>query len=449
MGEEMELDKIQKKGKFKILMVDDEENILSSLKRLFFDQDYEVLTATSGMEGIEALKKNDISVVISDQKMPAMMGTEFLAKAREISPDTVRIVLTGYADAEIAIEAINKGKAYAFITKPWDDHALILTIKNAVERYGLVRENTHLTEFTKKQNEELKKWNEKLEFCVQQQTFHLKKQNEELKELNEKLGKNLKDSVTAFSNLIELRDKTVGSHSNNVAAISAEMAKRIGLGPSEIEAITIAAQLHDIGKIGIPDITLSKDFGELTPEEMEEYQKHPVRGQAAIDFIEPFRPAGVFIRHHHEWHNGSGFPDALKGDKIPIGSRIIALADHFDRALGGNPEPRAAEKAVNKMHSLLGQRFSPDLYPVFQEVERERISRMEPISGTYEVEMSLMNLAPGMIISKKVVSGTGLLLLGKGVVLDEGNIEGLRRRARIDPFKTGVYVWSEESRGRI
>jgi response regulator RpfG family c-di-GMP phosphodiesterase len=438
------MNKIQKQERFKILMVDDEENILSSLKRLFFEEDYDILTATSGIEGIEVLKKNDISVVISDQKMPAMSGTEFLAKARKISPDTVRIVLTGYADAEIAIEAINKAKAYAFITKPWDDNGVILTIKNAVERYGLIRENTRLTEFTKKRNEELKNWNEKLKFCVEQQTVHLKKQNEELKEFNEKLVKNLKDSVTAFSNLIELRDKTVSSHSNNVSEISTEMAKRIGLGVSEIEAITIAAQLHDIGKIGIPDIALLKDFGELTREEMEEYQKHPIRGQAVVDFVEPFRTAGVFIRHHHEWYNGSGFPDSLKGNKIPVGSRIIAMADQFDRAVGKNPGCRAAEKAFNKVQSLLGKQFDPGLYKVFREAEKKRISQATLTGGTFEAELSLMHLMPGMIISKDVKSGTGLLLLSKGVILDDGKINALMRRARIDPLKTGVHVWMEK-----
>jgi len=435
--------------KFKILMVDDEENILSSLKRLFFEEDYEVLTATSGREGLDILEKNDIAVVISDQKMPEMSGTEFLAKAWKISPDSARIILTDYADARVAIEAINRGKACAFITKPWDDNEVILTVKNAVERYGLVRENTHLTGLTQKQNQELKKWNEKLESCVLQQTIDLKKQNEELKGLNQELAKNLKDSVTAFSNLIELRDKTVGSHSTNVAAVSAEMAKRIGLGASEIETIAIAAQLHDIGKMGIPDIALSKDFEELTREEMEEFQKHPVRGQAAIDFIEPLRTAGVLIRHHHEWYDGSGFPDGLKGDKIPIGSRIIAMADQFDRAVSKTPGPRAIEKAFDKVRASLGRQFDPSLYKVFREVQKERIAQATPANGTLEVELSLMNLKPGMIISREVKSKTGLLLFSKGAVLDDGNINALMRRVRIDPLKTAVRVWMEEIQGTV
>ena len=443
------MNKVRKQERLKILMVDDEENILSSLKRLFFDENYEVLTATSGIEGLEILKNNEVAAIVSDQKMPEMSGTEFLAKARKISPDSVRIVLTGYADTKIATDAINKGKAYGFLTKPWDDNDLIITIKNAAERYGLVRENTRLTELNKKQNEELKKWNAKLGLYVQQQTIDLTFQNEELKKLNEKLVKTLKDSVTAFSNLIELRDKTVSSHSNNVAAISAGIAKRISLGVSEIETIAVAAQLHDIGKIGLPDIVLSKGLEELSREEMEEYQKHPVRGQAVVDFIEPLGTTGVLIRHHHEWHNSSGFPDKLKGDNIPMGSRIIAMADQFDRALSKNPGPQAVEKAFDKVHSLLGKQLDPSLYEVFGEVAKERMTQALPPNDTFEMELRVTELTPGFIISKEVRSGTGVLLLGRGTILDGQKIEAMKRRASIDPFRTGVYVWARKDQKMI
>ena len=137
----------------RILFVDDEENVLRSLKRLFMSEDYTVLTALSGPDGLAVLKEVEVPVIISDQRMPVMTGAEFLEKSRELSPDSVRIILTGYADVEAAIGAINRGGAYRYVSKPWNDNELLLVIKDAFDKYRLVKENKYLTELTIQQND--------------------------------------------------------------------------------------------------------------------------------------------------------------------------------------------------------------------------------------------------------------------------------------------------------
>lgn len=429
----------------KVLFVDDEENILLSLKRLFMDVDtIEVLTASSGKAGLETLKQNEIAVIVSDQRMPEMSGAEFLEKSLLVSPDSVRIVLTGYADITAAVNAINKGGAYRYIAKPWNDDDLVITILNAVERYRLVKENKRLTELTKKQNEELKKWSAELEIYVQQQTIDLTKQNKELKKLAEKRDNNLKECISSFSNLIELRDRTVRSHSNGVAFMSAAIARRMGLVSSDIENITIAAQLHDIGKIGITDTVLMKTTSEMAPDELSEYQKHAVRGQAAIDYIEDLREAGLLIRHHHEWYDGKGFPDGLKSAAIPLGARIIALADQFDRLMHGY-RTHPVQEVLARIKTVLGTQFDPKLFPYLDAIAQKNFSPIqEPIelalSPVTEMELSPKSLVPGMIVSRDLKSGTGLLLLGAGTVLKEKDIEALKRSYSIDPPKTGIVV---------
>lgn len=139
-----------------VLFVDDEENILSSLVRLFRKEDYELLTATSGTDGLKILESRDISLVISDHRMPGMTGVDFLARAKEISPDTMRIMLTGYADLEAAISAINKGEVYRFISKPWNDEELKLTVRQSLDYRDLVLKNRSLTRTVKKQYDVLK-----------------------------------------------------------------------------------------------------------------------------------------------------------------------------------------------------------------------------------------------------------------------------------------------------
>jgi len=433
----------------KVLFVDDEENVLRSLKRLFVDEKLEIFTAPSGREGLEILKGGGFSVIVSDQRMPEMSGSEFLEKAKRISPDAVRIVLTGYADVNAAMDAINKGGAYRYITKPWNDNDLLIAILNAVEMSNLQRENKYLTELTKKQNEELKKWSSELEMYVQQQTMDLTKQNKELTKATEKLKKNFNDFIAAFSNLIELRDKTVLSHSNSVSSLAEEIAERLGLNSSEIETVSIAAQLHDIGKIGIPDIILLKTPDTLTPDELSEYKKHPVRGQTAIDFIEGLREAGVLIRHHHEWYNGKGFPDGLKGKDIPAGARIIALADKFDRLMHGGYKDHTIKSVLEKMKTVLGSQLDPELFPLLVETVKGKFTASSAEADnvdlsalrSVEVELYPKDLMPGMVVSRDIRSGTGLLMLRMGTALNEKNIGTLTRGYHLDPATTGIFVW--------
>jgi response regulator RpfG family c-di-GMP phosphodiesterase len=421
-----------------ILFVDDEENVLRSLKRLFVSQEYEVLTALSGGEGLAILKDIEVPVIVSDQRMPVMTGAEFLEKSRPLSPDAVRIILTGYADVEAAIGAINRGGAYRYVSKPWNDSDLLRVIKDAFEKYRLVRENQYLTELTTKQNEELKKWSVELELYVQQHTIDLTKQNKEQKKLNLKLKKNVSEILRSLSSLIELRNGSMRNHSNNVAILSTAIAEGIGLTAPEIEMISTASQLHDIGMIGAPDIVLLKNVGELSHDEMMEYVKHPVRGQAAIDCIEDFRKPGILIRHHHEWYNGRGFPDGLKGDNIPMGARIIGIADRFDRILHG--EMRTMDGALSHIKASLATQFDTSLFASLEKAALEFFHSIVSETDFIEVELKTKDLAPGMVISRDVITGTGLLLLRKGTVLSDKNIETLKRAANLDPSKSGIFV---------
>lgn len=157
----------------KILCVDDEPNVLSALKRLFMDDDYTIVTASSGPEGISILEKEHIQLVISDYRMPSMNGVEFLKEVYKRWPNTVRIVLSGYADASAIVGAINEGHIYKFIPKPWNDDELKVTISNAIERYFLFKRNIELTAELKNKNEELLKLNDQLKKLLDEQSKNL------------------------------------------------------------------------------------------------------------------------------------------------------------------------------------------------------------------------------------------------------------------------------------
>ncbi|HEY3275008.1 MAG TPA: HD domain-containing phosphohydrolase [Syntrophorhabdaceae bacterium] len=286
---------------------------------------------------------------------------------------------------------------------------------------------------------DLKAWNEELEMYVQQQTIELTRQNQEYELLYKKMKSGFKDFTITISNLIELRDKSMASHSNDVAMFSHGLARKMGLDDGDTETVAVSAQLHDIGKIGISDSVLFKDVEEMAPYEWEEYKTHPVRGQTALTSNEILRESGFLIRHHHEAFDGRGFPDGLKGDAIPLGSRIIAIADRYDRLL----LTRTPGKALEEMRSFSGTHFDPEILSFFRESARE-ITRADTFKDrAMESEFHPEDLMPEMITSRDVKSGTGLLLISKGIVLNPRKIDSLRRHYRLDPPRTGVYVWVE------
>ncbi|MBW1676801.1 MAG: response regulator [Deltaproteobacteria bacterium] len=163
-----------------VLCVDDEENILHSLKRLLRKEGYRLLTAISGAEGLKLFEENEVHLVISDQRMPQMSGTEFLSVVKDRYPDAIRVVLTGYTDVDAITESINKGHVYKFFLKPWNDQSLKLEIKQALDQYDLIQANKMLDQKVVQKNEELKKINENLEMLVQERTKELEIQNQAL-----------------------------------------------------------------------------------------------------------------------------------------------------------------------------------------------------------------------------------------------------------------------------
>ncbi len=429
----------------KVLFVDDERSLLAALQRLLMDEDFEILTADSGEAGLKLLRtETNVGLIVSDQRMPGMSGVEFLQQAREAAPEALRIVLTGYADVNAAVGAINKGGAYRYISKPWNDEELIQTLREAVRHYELRQENRRLNTIIQQKNEELKEWNARLKSRVLQQTAQIREKNEELRVQNARIRKNFQDIIAALSGLIELRAKTLRNHTRNVAELAVRIAREMELPSEEIERIHVASLLHDIGEIGNPDHLMRRDLHELGGEDLRDYMQHTVRGQAAIDVIEELRPAGVLVRHHHEHFDGSGNPDGLQGEEIPLGARIIAAADYIDRLMARllkEDVSQAAEIALRKARELGGKRLDPQILPVLGRPIKEVYGKLLSENGMVGEERWPSELRTGMILRHDLYTETGLLLLSKGSILDENGIEAILRHDELDPFKKKVSVF--------
>lgn len=209
-----------------VLCVDDEVNILQTLKRLLRKENYTLLTASSGKEGLEILSNNDVHLVISDQRMPEMNGTEFLAEIKEKYPDVIRIILTGYTEVDAITESINRGHIYKFFLKPWNDDNLKLEIRKALDQYDLIKANKHLTRTIIRQNEILKKMNDELEDKVEKRTRELVLRNQAL-ELSQTILENIPFPILGVS-----QENNIVLENRNVANMTFANGKRIVIGDS-------------------------------------------------------------------------------------------------------------------------------------------------------------------------------------------------------------------------
>jgi response regulator RpfG family c-di-GMP phosphodiesterase len=425
-----------------VLFVDDEENILKALQRLMMDEDFDIETALSGAAALEKLQSlTNVGLIVSDQRMPGMNGAEFLGRSREIAPNAERILLTGYSDISATIEAINLGGASRYLSKPWNDEELVQAIRDAVRQYELITENIRLNSIIKQQNEELQEWNSNLKARVLQQTTAIRMKSEEVQAALEVSRSSFHGVIEALSNLVELRGKRTHQHSRNVAQLAVNAARELGVKDDELETIRIASLLHDIGEIGMSERILLMPPETMKQDEFREYSQHPVRAQLLLDNIEELRPAALLIRHHHENFDGSGFPDKLSGEKIPFGARIIAFADQLDRAAMMCVDD-VADQSLARVSLTMGKCLDPDLYRAFKKIVRYCYFSDAKHEGAETVELELKpdKLKPGMVISRDLVSGSGLLLLHKGITLDELKIGSVKRYFGLDPGDSGVFV---------
>ena len=239
----------------KVLLVDDEVNITKALRRLLMEvEQYDIHIANSGQEALEILADEpDIGVIISDQRMPEMTGVEFLQKARDLVPDAVPILLTGYADIEATIAAINEGAVFRYLTKPWEDEPLLQSIAEAARNYRLVAENKRLNVMVLKQKKELHEWNSRLKQRVLDQTSHIRSKGDELAVSNKQLRGSFSATIESLAGLVEMRDQKAPGHSRNVAELVTAIAETLGLPKEEKDQLRSAGLLHDIGKIGMSD----------------------------------------------------------------------------------------------------------------------------------------------------------------------------------------------------
>jgi response regulator RpfG family c-di-GMP phosphodiesterase len=348
-----------------ILIVDDEIGPRESL-RMVLKPNYNVYTVENGYAAIQMIQQVEMDVLTLDLKMPGMNGIETLKEIRMISPDVMVIIITGYGTLKTAIEAIRYG-VFDYIPKPFNVPEILSIIDKSIQR--------------RKLNLKVK---EVLGNCFNQQLLKEPGANESPQEENRTVSDykwdeiNLSDtqSCLEFAKVLaytlEEKDPYTSGHSERVCYYSDFISKRLSLSPKERSELQIASYLHDIGKIGISNRFINKK-GTLTSTDWAVIKQHT---RKSIELLVPLNLSSniiSYIQHHHERYDGTGYPDGLAGEKIPLGARIIAISDSYDSMTSDRPyrKPLTNGDAKSELLKNAGKQFDPKLVALFLDVLKE------------------------------------------------------------------------------
>jgi putative nucleotidyltransferase with HDIG domain len=339
----------QEQPKPRLLIVDD-ESVVRSVLRDLLDDSYDCAEASSAEEALDQLSISTFDLVISDITMSGMSGLEMIPHIKDISPDTVIVMISGMQTMESAINALRLG-AYDYLMKPFDLRQVEAAIQRAHEHHELIA--------AKRRYENL------LEELVVQRTA-------ELDDALESVESAYRSTLQALTAALEARDAETHGHSERVVTFSLRLGREYGLSAAELKALEFGSLLHDIGKIGVPDAILRKP-AKLTDEEWVRMREHPAHGQQILRGIKFLEGAARVVAQHHEKWDGSGYPLGLKREDIDICARIFSVADAFDAITSDRVyrKGRPYEAAVAELDEWADRQFDPKVVAAFHRVPPE------------------------------------------------------------------------------
>ncbi|PMV85315.1 MULTISPECIES: HD domain-containing phosphohydrolase [unclassified Pseudomonas] len=424
-----------------ILLVDDEESILNSLRRLLRGQPYEVLLATSGEQALDIMAKQPVDLVMSDARMPNMDGATLLAHIHQRHPDTLRILLTGYADLTMIVKAINDGQIDRYISKPWHDEELLLTLRQSLAYQRSERERLHLVQETWEQNEELRLLNATLEKHVASRTAELQQTADMLDLAYEELKHSYVTGTEVFSLLANLRLPPAKQTNRQIIELVRVYCKLHGVDEGSTRDLTMAAALYNIGKLSWTDSMMTAPADLLHHNDQERYRGYPKQSESLLMTLDPMKDAARLILHHQERWDGTGFPDRLKGEAIPLGARWLKLAVDFIELQRGLILERQmnSDEALVYIRQYAGRLYDPDLVEDFIQVCAAYQSDVSLADPTVKV-LTTRDLATGMILARNLNADNGMLLLNAGKVLSGPLVEKLIAFEAMEGAKYSVFV---------
>lgn len=304
----------------KILFVDDDRLVLEIAVSLFGGQGIKILIASDAMEALEIFRQQDIAVIVTDNYMPGICGLELLDQLKEISPETVKILMTAYADLTCALTAINRSEVFRFVVKPWKNEDLLRAVADGIRRHHVLQS----------------------------------------------LRKDEEDVLRSLAQTIELKDPSTKGHCDRVAVLALLLAEALQLPKDMKREIKYGGWLHDCGKIGVSEKILN-GRKQLSDQELATIKMHADWGADVAAKANLSQVAHNIIHYHHERYDGTGYPTGISGESIPIEARIVAVADVFDALMNDRPYRRkySVEETFAILRSMAGSALDAELVELF------------------------------------------------------------------------------------
>lgn len=395
-----------------IFLIDDESAILRALSRELNDIDANIHLFDGALDALARVESCSPDVIVSDVRMPEMDGIELMEKISDVLPLSERILLTGYADMEAAINAINRGRVHYYLEKPWDKEHLRRVVDKGIRLSRLRQRNQYLEQLTQDQNAQLQEWNDKLELKVEARTQLLKE--------------SYQSTISTFSALVEQRMHEHQSNSRDVADYCVEVGKLLNFSKEELQSLNFAALMRNVGKVGFSDELLSTPYHAMTADQRCEYQQHPSLSAVAVAALKPFKASAPILAKFCENTDGTGYPESLRGSEIPVAASVLAICcDYYDAMAGYICHPPLTR---GQARDWLVEN-SDELYPLsVVDAALAVIDSHEQAADIIDAgEQSLSShaLRDGMRLTRDLISPAGVLLLRKGTELDSQLISHL------------------------
>ena len=391
-----------------VLAVDDETNILRSIQRTLHGENLELLLTDTPEKAVRILESQAIDVIISDMKMPNMSGAEVLKKAAELQPSAFRIILSGYADIEMMLSAINEGKVHRYLNKPWNVQALKEVINEGVERTLLRKENARLLKLTQIQNARLANMNQELEQKVTLRTRQIKTAFKAARQHSIALER-------VLYNLIVSHPKIDGGFARQVSESAKQLATNLKLSNKEIYAVRLAGLICEIGQISLPQDILDRPFSELSYQQQKIFMTQVEQAKLILSPLISLENEIELIAKQFELVNDEPRP--------PAGANIIAICRDYWRYRHGRilTLKLSAEGARNEMLKHAGVKYDKNFLATFIEMDIQTLTEVEDGMKTSS------DLKPGMRLNSDLYNDLHILLLPQGHIFTKASIIKLRQ----------------------
>ena len=441
----------------RLLVVDDDEGVLNSLREQLAAMGYQVTVCNNATLALDHLQRGGFSVAIVDNQMPDMQGLDLLAKTAAIHPLTTRLLLVSGMSLAAIIEATQAGKIHRYLTKPWLREDLRITITSAVERYELAARHdssANEAETLKQRDAALTAQIKQLEGSVAaataaaslSQTAHTET-SAASKAVASAVVETFASPITpansvgqadldlvlgGLNKMLYAFHPNLGNTAQRAVSICQTLAEMLELPVEQKHALMLAAALHDIGLVSVErDIVRRwlRDVSKVTDEELALIKKHPRKAEEMLQFHPVFKDAGEIIRSHHEHWDGTGYPDALKGETIPWLARLLVVVIYY------------CNKHAVTMQSMA--EIESHAETLFDTAAIRAVAKAVPLTSMPqgEREILLIEMKPGMILGRDIFNTNGHLLIPKGRTMNDSSINKLWSINRVTPIDPLVLVF--------